>query len=1574
MKIKLLLFALFFSVLSWGQVNITQTRTDVSGFSSWTDTNLTGTTLLTLINSASSILSPSMDFSLYTAQTLDFKARTFNGVNAPNNIITVSISLNNGGSWAVLGTRTPTSNNLATVTQFDLSTYNNSQFKIKIESLGASGTIGVGIDDIDIKGLLTPTVAPTLTSSNANITVQYGASFGNYTITADKSPTSYSATGLPTGMSVNTTTGVISGTSTQVGTFPVSITATNIIGTSTAVIKNYIINPKPLTISGLSSTNKVYDGTTTAILTGTAMLSGIVSTDVVTLGGTPVSNFSQSNVGTSLTITTTGYTLSGADVAKYTFTQPTVTGRSITKKPLTITGITANNKAYDTTTVATLSGTATLVGVVGADIVTLNGTPVASFASATVANTKPVTVTGYTISGAQSGNYSITQPTGLTANIIKATPIIIFGALSDQALSGNTFTINATSSSPVAINYASSNLAVATVVPATGVVTMLSVGSTIFTASQIANTSYTAAADVTQNQNIITGLPEIRVEKASNSNIPSGSSPNTGFDTQFAMQTIGNFQTKTYNIRNIGGATLNVSAITLVGINPGDFEINATTPFAISPPSGFVTFTVTFRPIGLGNRIATISIANNDSDENPFTFDVQGTGNCPTTTITATPTSGPVGTQVTITSTNSILNNLLGATATFGGIAATVLSTSATQIVVVIPVGAGNSLSTTNTLGCTATLTYSIIKEDKTSCEGAGGNFNDLIISEVYDSQALNVWHMELFNPTLSPINLATSNYTIKRFGDVGNVSPSRTITLTGIVNAGATFYMQLGDSGTPCSGPYDFTQTGPGINSNDEIRLTKNGVDVDVVYCPIDTDPDLGIETVGYSIRRNSLTSGPTMSYNIANWTVFLTENCSDLNSFSNISRIAPTVSTQPAFSSLCGVNTATLTTLGTEGFASGNGLEYVWYQVAPNTSLWSVVDISNNFADTDGNSATLNIANISGLNNYQFYCQIRENTATCFVATVAVIIKDATISTWNGTSWEGGAPDLNKLAIIDGAYIAGSLGHGNFSCCTLTVNSGFGKSLTITANGYVEVQNEVNNNGIINIENNASLIQINNSATNSGSGTTNVTRTTPNFDKYDYTYWSSPIKDDNIGTRLSAWNQDYMFNFITENFSDTSNDATYPQTNGLGADNFDDNNNDWVKIASPTATTMSPGVGYAVMGGTTGAFPRTETVTFSGVVNNGIIPFSLKQSANTVELLDDYNLVGNPYPSSIKADDFINANISPTPNITGTLYFWTHGGSLQPAATNPGPNINNYNANEYALYNLTGSTVTATAAGPTGSPISAVPNGFIGTGQAFLVEAVTTNDLIFNNSMRNKNHNNSQFFRRNKDVQKDRLWLNFANIDQMFSQQLIGYLPETTLDFDYGYDGIESKSQNFVSFYSFTNQPDGINFKIQSRNLFNQNDEVKLGFFSAVSGQSSIAIDHFEGEFNNQNIFLQDNLLNIIHDLKQSAYSFTTNYGMFNDRFVLKYINTFLANDTFVNAENAVLISTKDSKILVASNKEKIKSVQVFDLLGRNIYDNQSVNTKSIATDNLAIKNQVLIVKTKLENGEVVTKKIML
>ena len=150
----LLAFFLMNTQVSLGQVNITPIRTDVSGFSTWTDAVVAGTTYVQLLQATSSTISPAMDFDGYTSETLNFKARTFGGTTAAEIILTVWISTDNGSNWTSLGTRTPANSTLTAQAAFDVSAYNGTQVKIKFTVGGTSSSIGVGIDDISITGIV----------------------------------------------------------------------------------------------------------------------------------------------------------------------------------------------------------------------------------------------------------------------------------------------------------------------------------------------------------------------------------------------------------------------------------------------------------------------------------------------------------------------------------------------------------------------------------------------------------------------------------------------------------------------------------------------------------------------------------------------------------------------------------------------------------------------------------------------------------------------------------------------------------------------------------------------------------------------------------------------------------------------------------------------------------------------------------------------------------------------------------------------------------------------------------------------------------------------------------------------------------------------------------------------------------------------------------------------------------------------------------------------------------------------------------------------------------------------------
>ncbi|WP_281636613.1 hypothetical protein [Flavobacterium marginilacus] len=138
---------------------------------------------------------------------------------------------------------------------------------------------------------------------------------------------------------------------------------------------------------------------------------------------------------------------------------------------------------------------------------------------------------------------------------------------------------------------------------------------------------------------------------------------------------------------------------------------------------------------------------------------------------------------------------------------------------------------------------------------------------------------------------------------------------------------------------------------------------------------------------------------------------------------------------------------------------------------------------------------------------------------------------------------------------------------------------------------------------------------------------------------------------------------------------------------------------------------------------------------------------------------------------------------------------------------------------------------------------------------------------------------------IERHRIWLNFTNAQGAFKQQLVGYASGATNGWDKLYDAISLDSNPYVDFYSINS---GKNLTIQARALpFLITDEIPLGYKSTMGGTFEISIDHVDGLFVTQDIFLKDLTTGTIHNLKSGAYSFTTLIGRFNDRFVLLYIN---------------------------------------------------------------------------------------
>ncbi len=549
-------------------------------------------------------------------------------------------------------------------------------------------------------------------------------------------------------------------------------------------------------------------------------------------------------------------------------------------------------------------------------------------------------------------------------------------------------------------------------------------------------------------------------------------------------------------------------------------------------------------------------------------------------------------------------------------------------------------------------------------------------------------------------------------------------------------------------------------------------------------------------------------------------------------------------------------------------------------------------------------------------------------FMMEDGILTLDSSITKWNGSSWSNGVPNSDMEAIVNGDYnTSSSTGNGAFTAKKLTINSGI---LTISSGTNLTVVNEIINNagssGVI-VENNANLIQVNNV---SNTGAITVKRNSNPLKRLDYTMWSSPVSGQNLSafsplTTLTPFTRFLTYDPI-KNLYDSINPLTNSFLSGFG-----------YLIRMPNEDPNNLGVSSPYYNGSNSIIYNG---VFTGIPNNGIVTLN---GLNT----NGYYAIGNPYPSTISADLFLSGN-----QTDGTLYFWRK--------TN---DSSNSTGSAYATWTSFGATANGVA------PNDILPNGIIQVGQGFIVKnGSSSNSLVFNNSMRVINNNN-QFFKTEQLVQKDRIWLNLTNTTGVFSQALIGYMNGATLGVDNGIDGKYINDSAIALTSSINNEE----YTIQGRPAFNVSDVVGLHFKTDVSGNYSIALEHFDGVFaTGQDVYLVDSKTGTETNLKTGSYTFSATAGVDASRFSLKYQKTLKIDAPAFNENNITVY--KDNGILYVKSKSvALSEIKVYDVQGRLLAEQNNVKDTTAVISNLKDSVQVLIVKIKGEDNSEIIKKIV-
>ena len=714
-----------------------------------------------------------------------------------------------------------------------------------------------------------------------------------------------------------------------------------------------------------------------------------------------------------------------------------------------------------------------------------------------------------------------------------------------------------------------------------------------------------------------------------------------------------------------------------------------------------------------------------------------------------------------------------------------------------------------------------------------------------------------------------------------------------------------------------------------------------------------------GYTI--NSLLTANASGLDFStNYIVYVSYQCDQLNnSSSQSSWISTTVTTStlatPVATPATNVNSTTLR-LNWNFVPGADG-----YLVDLSTD--ATFATGNILIDQNVSPGSATFYDASGLTeNTEYFYRVKaygsndNNTGTQYITAESNVVSRTTLGPYSDVyTWESpgiwvpfeGAVDDTKDLIINFDYdmtainsVTGELNE-SFTGKSLRINDGY--TLTIADGGFIDIRSEITN---LNAGNDGLLVKSGGAIVQRFTGSNNniggmkLERKSAKIYRQDYTMWSSPTSDP-----LGSATAQTLLEFS-------------PLTVPTRFYNYNTNGDLFVKIDNPDTETFEPGKGYLIRVSNYHpdyviGQPGTSWLgTFEGPINGGFYQREIQIIGN------NFNMIGNPYPSQLSLDDLMIMNT----NLTGTAYFWRRKNEQ-----------NTDNGTLSAYY------ATWTTAGGTGIPVttqtptSEFPDSYVQPGQGFIVQANTglaaPQNITFRNTMRSYDNPFAPFFKgaANNVIEKNRFWLNVSAGTQVYNQMLIAYMPNAI-------NGLDRADGKFFgdANVALTSLLDNEEYTIQGRAPFTNADVVPLHFRTPVAESFTITFDHADGIFNTtQNIYLKDNLTNITHDIKAAPYTFATEAGTFANRFEIVYSSPLTVGDVVLDA-NAIAVVKQNGMIVINSGSVTMSNVKIFDIRGRLIAQKNNVNASETSI-NAGAENQVLIVQIVSDNGVTISKKFV-
>lgn len=393
-----------------------------------------------------------------------------------------------------------------------------------------------------------------------------------------------------------------------------------------------------------------------------------------------------------------------------------------------------------------------------------------------------------------------------------------------------------------------------------------------------------------------------------------------------------------------------------------------------------------------------------------------------------------------------------------------------------------------------------------------------------------------------------------------------------------------------------------------------------------------------------------------------------------------------------------------------------------------------------------------------------------------------------------------------------------------------------------------------------------------------------------------------------------------LTEDNCGTYNGNVLDYNEAFSGDNDGDGDMDWFDgwewpwYYTPNSNALTPGNGYAYYSFSGVCTDVVEfTTTGATCLTSGDITYTVTNQDENWKPTGfgnhrGWNLIGNPYPSGINAEEFIAENCGVGKPLDGTIYLWDEDGFT-------GFNLE---GSDYAAFNLLGSTNTGTGSG------TVLPDKYISNGQAFFVHRTNTDvagsTITFKNSMREKE--NSSFFK-GTEQEVAKIKLSIKNDQNMYNEILVALVEDATDGRDPLYDGLKMEGNPHLAFYSKIDE-DGFSIQAIPTLQGGEYKTVQLGLNAGYAGEYTIQKSLIQNIPQEISVWLEDLYEGEMINLrKEHSYIFNVDVeGRYEDRFVLHF-----------NANNAPQV------VNLIDNKEVLEDMPSNISIGANHFEDQDL-----------------------------------